>query len=92
MFSWMTRSRLTLKSNEVQKIIKAKETGLRVYLFIKKSDDEGSDFYYMGRVEPVTYEQKTILDDNGNELPIVNFKLRLETPVRDDYYDYFVER
>ena len=91
-FSWMTRSRLTLKSNEVQKIIKAKETDLRVYLFIKKSDDEGSDFYYMGRVEPISYEQKTILDDNGDELPIVNFRLLLETPVRDDYYDYFVER
>ena len=88
----MTRSRLTLKSNEVQKIIKAEETGLKMYLFIKKSDDEGSDFYYMGRVAPIAYAQRTILDDHGNELPIVNFKLELETPVRDDYYDYFVER
>lgn len=92
LFSWMTRSRLTLKSNEVQKIIKAEETGLKMYLFIKKSDDEGSDFYYMGRVAPIAYAQRTILDDHGNELPIVNFKLELETPVRDDYYDYFVER
>ncbi len=41
---------------------------------------------------PIAYAQRTILDDHGNELPIVNFKLELETPVRDDYYDYFVER
>lgn len=87
-FSWMTRSRLTLESNEVKQIISAKETGLDVRLFVKKSDDEGSDFYYMGRVDPVEWRQTTIRDDGGKDLPIVNFTFKLLTPVREDYYEY----
>lgn len=88
-FSWMTRSRLTIDSPEVQKIINAKETGIEVHLFAKKSDNEGGDFYYLGPVEPKSWKQTTIQDDDGNELPIVNFLLQLETTVKDDIYEYF---
>ena len=88
-FSWMTRSRLTLDSPEVKKIINAERDGLDVRLFIKKSDSEGADFYYFGRVRPVDWRQTTQMDDHGNPLPIVNFKLELEHPAQDDLYDYF---
>lgn len=88
-FSWMTRSRLKLDSPEVQKIINAQRDGLKMHLFIKKSDDEGRDFYYMGPVAPRNWAQQTILDDNGKNLPIVNFTLQLENTVQDDIYDYF---
>ena len=88
-FSWMTRSRLTLDSPEVQKIINAERDGLDMRLFIKKSDSEGADFYYFGRVRPVEWRQTTQMDDRGNPLPIVNFKLELEHPAQDDLYDYF---
>ena len=88
-FSWMTRSRLTLASPEVQKIINASQDGLDMRLFIKKSDSEGSDFYYFGRVKPVAWRQTIQLDDQGNQLPIVNFKLELEHPAQDDLYEYF---
>jgi hypothetical protein len=88
-FSWMTRSRLTLDSPEVKKIINAERDGLDVRLFIKKSDSEGADFYYFGRVRPIEWRQTTQMDDHGNPLPIVNFKLELEHPAQDDLYDYF---
>lgn len=88
-FSWMTRSRLTLSSPEVQKIINAERDGLDMRLFIKKSDNEGGDFYYFGRVRPIAWEQTSQLDDAGNPLPIVNFKLELEHPAQDDLYEYF---
>lgn len=88
-FSWMTRSNRTLASREVREIVNARETGLKVYLFVKKSDDEGVDFYYLGHVEPACATQRTIADDAGRELPIVNIQLKLEHPVREDYYDYF---
>ena len=65
-FSWMTRSRLTLDSPEVQKIINAEHDGLDVRLFIKKSDSEGADFYYFGRVRPVEWRQTTQMDNHGN--------------------------
>ena len=87
-FSWMTRSRVSLESRESQEIIHAKESGLRIYLFIKKSDGEGTDFYYMGRVSPIGYKETTIADKNGRKLPIMNFRLRMEHTVRADIYDY----
>ena len=88
-FSWMTRSRLTLESPEVKKIINAGNDGVDLYLFVKKHDNEGEDFYYMGPVTPVRWEPKTIRDDKGKDLNIVNFKLKMEHPVRDDIYSYF---
>ncbi len=88
-FSWMTRSKVTLDSVEAKKLIHAREEGLKVLLFLKKSDGEGSDFYYMGQVDPLSWEETTILDDNKRELPIVNFKLCLRQEARDDIFDYF---
>ena len=89
MFSWMTRSRVRLTSKEAQAIINHDQTDLGMYLFVKKSDDEGKDFYYMGEVEPIGQRETTINDNRGNELPIVNFRLKLETPVKDELYSYF---
>lgn len=89
LFSWMTRSRVTLRSSEAQKIMNAETNGMDMRLFVKKSDGEGCDFYYLGKVKPVSWQEKTICDDDGKELPIVNFKLELEHAVRDDIYEYF---
>ena len=90
MFSWMTRSRVKLDSREAQAIINHEKTGLAIHLFIKKSDDEGKDFYYIGRVKPVGARQTTIKDNKGRDLPIVNFRLELENQVKEDIYSYFV--
>lgn len=87
-FSWMSRSRLTLNSKEIKEVINGLEVGMKYYLFIKKSDDEGNDFYYMGKVLPLRWEQTEIPDDNGKMLPIVNFRMKMEHPVRSDIYEY----
>ena len=89
-FSWMTRSGLKLTSKEVLQIINFPENGNKFYLFIKQSDDEGNDFYYMGKVTPSNPIEETIQDDNGKNKPVVNFKLILEKEVRNDIYNYFV--
>ena len=90
-FSWLTRSKVSCDSPEAKQIIDYAKTGLKIYLFIKKSDGEGSDFYYMGRVTPVEWTQTTIKNDKGYELPIMNFKMKLEHSVRNDIYDYFTK-
>lgn len=90
LFSWMTRSKVSLESLESQKIINYSKIGLKIYLFIKKSDGEGTDFYYMGKVSPIDYMQTEIENDNGQKLPIMNFKMKLEHSVREDIYEYFV--
>ncbi len=90
MFNWMTRSRVSMDSKEAQQIIHAKENSEKIFLFVKKSDDEGSDFYYMGEVSPIAWHQTTIKNDKEEELPIMNFKLKLRNPVREDLYEYLV--
>lgn len=88
-FSWMTRSRVSEESIEAQQLIHYAENNLKILLFVKKSDGEGTDFYYMGQVEPVQWTQTSIQNDAGKSLPIMNFQLELKHSVRDDIYDYF---
>ena len=64
---------------------------MKIYLFIKKSDGEGTDFYYMGKVNPVSWEETTIQNDNGQTLPIMNFKMKMEHAVRSDIYEYITK-
>ena len=89
LFNWFTRSGVSLDSNESKEIINSSKTGLKIVLFVKKSDGEGSDFYYMGEVTPDSWRQTTIKNDNGKDLPIVNFVFRLKNSVREDIYEYF---
>lgn len=85
-FSWMTRSKVSLKSAQIPKIL---SNDTRRLLFVKKSDAEGGDFYYMGDVqvaEPPT--ETTIKNDKGETLPIVNFQFSLDEPVETKLYEY----
>lgn len=91
LFSWMTRSRVTINSVEAQELIHYKEKNLKIYLFVKKSDGEGTDFYYMGKVSPLSWSQTEIKDDKGRQLPIMNFQMELEHGVRNDIYNYFTK-
>ncbi len=90
-FSWMTRSRVSIDSSETQEIINYRKSGLKIFLFVKKSDGEGTDFYYMGKASPIYWTETTIKNDSGKTLPIVNFQLELEYAVRNDIYDYFIK-
>lgn len=87
-FNWMTRNQVSLNSPEALAIKNYKKTGLRILLFIKKSDDEGSDFYYMGDMEPYDFRQTTIAGKKGKELPIVNIEYRMKVSVEDNIYHY----
>ena len=90
-FSWKTRSKVTINSTESKELINYRENNLKIYLFIKKSDGEGSDFYYMGKVIPIEWNETVIENDHGTLLPIMNFKLQLENSVRNDIYEYFTK-
>lgn len=91
-FHWMTRNGVRLDSSEVIKIKAHKETGLRICLFIKKSDDEGTDFYYMGDVIPKEFNQLTIKNDKGKDLPIVNINFEMVSEVETHIYGYLHQK
>lgn len=93
-FHWYTRSRRTTKSEEVRKIIDSERENIDIHLFVKKDDDEGGDFYYLGEVKPdqQSIQNTTMLNKNGQELPVVTMNLMLKESVDQQIYDYLHEK
>lgn len=93
LFRWYTRNRLTLDSNEVKTILSYKESGMKIHLFTKKDDGEGTDFYYLGEVDIAedSARNEMMPDGKGKDLSVVTMNLVLEQPVQYDIYHYLVE-
>jgi superfamily II DNA or RNA helicase/HKD family nuclease len=89
-FQWMTKSIRTLSSPEVVAIKTNKN--LRLPLFVKKSNDEGIDFYYIGELAPIeakdSFVQEYMNDDSGKKVPVVKIQLSINPPVEDILFDY----
>jgi hypothetical protein len=88
-FGWMSKSKRTLKSPDVQ-TIKNYKNGLRLPLFIKKNNDEGTEFYYMGDLTPIdnSFSQTTMIDDHGKDVSVVKIHFSMNHPVEDGIYEY----
>ncbi|WP_050180452.1 DUF3427 domain-containing protein [Domibacillus robiginosus] len=93
LLKWYTRSNRTLQSDEVRKIIHAQQTDLDIHIFVKKDNDEGTDFYYLGQAIPdsKTVEQATMYDKNQKEIPVVRMDMVMEHPVEHSLYHYLTE-
>jgi superfamily II DNA or RNA helicase/HKD family nuclease len=91
-FQWFSKPRRNMESKDVS-AIKNHNNSLRLSLFIKKSNGEGSDFYYMGDVKPIdeSFEITTILDDHGKSVSVVKVIFKLNQPVEDSLYDYLTK-
>lgn len=92
-FDWMSKSNRTLNSNDVQSIL-GQNGPTRLPLFIKKNNDEGMDFYYMGEVRPElnNVEQTTMPNDSGKHLSVVKIRFNLADPVIPSIYNYLQEK
>jgi len=88
----MSKSNRTLNSPEIQ-VLQNHTDRPRLPLFIKKSNDEGDDFYYMGDVTPIddSFEQTTLTDDNDKEVSVVKLRFSMDQPVDDFLYDYITK-
>lgn len=92
-FDWMSKSNRKLSSNDVQSIL-GQNGPIRLPLFIKKNNDEGMDFYYMGEVSPVLdrVQQTTMPNDQGKQLSVVKIRFNLANPVTSTMYNYLHEK
>jgi superfamily II DNA or RNA helicase/HKD family nuclease len=92
-FDWMSKSNRTVMSNDVQSILGHNGT-IRLPLFIKKNNDEGMDFYYMGEVSPKLnqVEETTMMNDSGKHLSVVKIRFNLADPVTSTMYNYLQEK
>ena len=86
-FNWMSRNNRKTSSPELEPLINY--NGVDTQLFIQKSNDEGIEFYYIGKLTPISYRQ-VYRNINGKDQPIVNFKFKIDTEVKDELYSYFV--
>jgi hypothetical protein len=86
---WFTRSRRTLASSEVNAIV---ENQLPIYIFAKKDDAEGTDFYYLGTAVSKDAQQTKMAGEAQAELDVVTMTLNLTTPIETSLYEYFQAR
>ena len=86
-FQWFSKPRRNLLSPEIVKIRNHKNT-LRLPLFVKKNNDEGKDFYYLGDVYPVdeSFEETNMNDEK--RASVVKMRLSMEHPINDNLYSY----
>ncbi|KXH80741.1 DUF3427 domain-containing protein [Sporosarcina sp. HYO08] len=89
LFKWYTRSNRTIQSQEVQKIIHSDENDIDVHIFVKKDDDEGTDFYYLGKGEP---DKLSVQEDRmADSKPVVHMNMVMEQAVEKKLYHYLIE-
>ena len=86
----ISKSGRTLDSEDVQNFLHAKERGIDVQLFVRKNKDDkiSKEFYYLGRVN-ATGQVKEFVMPNTDKTA-VEIEWILDTPVREDIYEYIV--
>jgi hypothetical protein len=81
---WYSRPYGKIISTEVERIINYQQNNLSIMIFLKKSDNEGSDYYYLGNADIHGFSEE--IKEGKN---IMKFTLRLMTALSDTYFDYF---
>ena len=63
---------------------------LFIPLFIKKHNDEGTEFYYMRNLKSVkdSFEETYLTNDNSSKASVVKVKFELNHKVEDYIYNY----
>ena len=71
--------------------MQSNQTGLALYLFVKKEDGEGSDFYYLG---PVSYLEDSATETRmqDGKTPVVTMNFELVNEVSSALYDYLTKK
>lgn len=83
-FYWDTQ----MGKDENSSYMKDVETAPRKHLFVKKSDGEGDDFYYMGKFKIIEKKHATKKDNKGKEHPIAKVTFEMETRVKTELLNY----
>ena len=83
----MSKNKRTLDSPEIVRLKKQAENNMKVHLFINKIKGE-TDFYYLGEVKYKNAIQTKTVDD----VNIVEIYYDLETPVKDEIYNYLTTK
>lgn len=80
----------TKESEDVQNFIHAKERGIDVELFVRKNKDDkvSKEFYYLGKMTATGRMEEFVMANTDKTA--VEIEWDLDTPVREDIYEYIV--
>ena len=86
----ISKSGRTSKSEDVKAAIQADERGIKMDLFVRKNKDDhtSKEFYYLGRLHATGKTTDFVMPETTKTA--VEITYNLETPVRQDIYDYLV--
>lgn len=86
----ISKSGRSMDSEDVQNFLKATERGIDVQLFVRKNKDDkiSKEFYYLGRVIATGNAKQFVIPNTDKTA--VEIEWELETPVREDIYQYIV--
>lgn len=90
-FEWMSKNKRRLTSPEI--IALRNDPEIKVPLFVKKSDDEGTEFYFMGMMRPLldSFKETYISGKDGKPVSVVTVQFVLDTPVEETLYMYLTK-
>ena len=85
----MSKSKRKINSPDVLAFRNAQDK-MHLPLFVKKHNDEGTEFYYMGDVSPIS--DKFVQTTMGENVSVVKMKFSMNQPVADEIYDYITDK
>jgi hypothetical protein len=86
-FAWESRSNRRIESLEIKNVIESD----RILLFVKKEDDEGFEFYFIGdvKIKEGSIRQSAMEKTNA---PVVQFDFILDKPVEPQIFEYLTTK
>lgn len=92
-FVWMSKSKRKMTSPDVSSILQQDKYNMQIPLFVKKSNFEDEDFYYLGllKIVPNSELEKQMPDGKGRMVSVVEISFTLDEPVDKAVYDYLLE-
>ena len=90
LFSHMSKGSRTLSSPEVGLWTNQISNNIRLPLFVKKSDDEGQDHYYIGNLTYVEGSASEQIMPGDKNKSVVNLTYKIDEPVDQNLYRYLI--
>jgi superfamily II DNA or RNA helicase/HKD family nuclease len=90
---YMSKNRRTLESPDVIAMRNHQDRGMRMPFFVKKSDDEGLDFYYLGELSALKdkFVDTTMSGEDDTEVSVVKMEFLLDKEVDFRLYKYLTK-
>ncbi len=87
----ISKSGRSLESEDVQNFLHARQRGIDVHLFVRKNKDDkiSKEFYYLGRMHASGFVKEFTMTNTDKSA--VEIEWFLDTPIRDDIYEYIVK-